>query len=254
MRLRWNDASIQAQAPAIAAQIDAAGYCQIDDFIGPEDLRSLAAQAHAAVDRNGGEYLSFSQADAFGNPVWQQMCDSPTLKRLAAALYDRAGTGSVFDEDVYAVVRCLKGVTARRHSNYFHFDSYVVTILLPVVIPSTGLTGNLVIFPNARPIRAAYWRNVLDKMLSDTWPAQRLYRRRAHHPRSRAVSLKLEPGSAVLFWGYRSLHANEPCDSDTLRATALLHFGNPHGRSRRRAQGGSRSGSPLPPLSSGTEA
>lgn len=44
----------------------------------------------------------------------------------------------------------------------------------------------------------------------------------------RPVRLKLIPGNLYLFWGYCSLHANDECHPDLLRATALLHFGNPH--------------------------
>ncbi len=36
------------------------------------------------------------------------------------------------------------------------------------------------------------------------------------------------PGNLYLFSGYRSLHANDECDPAMLRATILLHFGNPH--------------------------
>ena len=37
------------------------------------------------------------------------------------------------------------------------------------------------------------------------------------------------------FWGYRSIHTNEPCDPDKLRATALFHYGDPHRNSKTRA-------------------
>jgi hypothetical protein len=38
-------------------------------------------------------------------------------------------------------------------------------------------------------------------------------------------------GNVYLFWGYRGLHGNMPCESGALRATLLLHFGRPHGSS-----------------------
>jgi hypothetical protein len=41
----------------------------------------------------------------------------------------------------------------------------------------------------------------------------------------------LVPGTIYFFWGYRSLHANQPCDPEFRRATALFHFGDPHARS-----------------------
>lgn len=120
------------------------------------------------------------------------------------------------------------GRSAKRHSLYFHFDSYVVTILVPVIIPDAGQSGQLIMFPAVRPVRKSYWRNVIDKLLSDMPPAQLYFRKRARSPRSKAIAVELVPGSAIVFWGYRSLHTNGRCDPDQLRVTALLHFGNPH--------------------------
>jgi hypothetical protein len=42
------------------------------------------------------------------------------------------------------------------------------------------------------------------------------------------VSIELQPGNLYFFWGYKSLHTNEPCDSDEIRSTALLHYTDPH--------------------------
>jgi len=39
----------------------------------------------------------------------------------------------------------------------------------------------------------------------------------------------LKPGNLYLFWGYRSYHANFPVKHDLLRATFLMHLGDPHG-------------------------
>src|SRR5205085_820044 len=41
----------------------------------------------------------------------------------------------------------------------------------------------------------------------------------------------LKPGNLYLFWGYRTYHANFPVKHDILRATFLMHQGDPHGRS-----------------------
>ena len=49
---------------------------------------------------------------------------------------------------------------------------------------------------------------------------------------SHLVRIKLKPGNLYLFWGYRSIHTNEPCDPDKTRATALFHYVDPHTDSR----------------------
>jgi hypothetical protein len=46
--------------------------------------------------------------------------------------------------------------------------------------------------------------------------------------------IPMVPGNLYFFWGYRSVHANEACNPDKTRATALFHFGDPHASSRLR--------------------
>lgn len=234
MQLRWDEKASVAQVAAIAAQMDSAGFCRLDDYISPEELQALVALAEAAVDRTGGEYVAFEGPDEFAGTAWDRMNSSPSVQFLCEILYRHSTGGLESTPGFYQLFRCLKGKSSRKNSLYFHFDSYAVTILIPIVIPRSGLPGNLIVFPSLRPIRKTYWQNVIDKVVREPLPIQILYRVLARSPRTKAVSIKLKPGSAVLFWGYRSLHTNEPCDPDKLRATALLHFGNPHLRSRHR--------------------
>jgi hypothetical protein len=66
---------------------------------------------------------------------------------------------------LYQVLRCLKGKSGLKHALYFHYD--VVTALLPVIIPSQGGAGHLVMAPNWRPVRSSYLFNLLDKIILD---------------------------------------------------------------------------------------
>ncbi len=130
--------------------------------------------------------------------------------------------------DFYQVLRCLQGSTGQRHSNRFHYDLYVLTALLPIAIPETGMSGDLVLLPNARTIRTWYFLNVLDKIAVDNPVSQSMLRSMARRGRSNVVRIRLRPGNIYFFWGYRSIHTNEPCDFDKLRATALFHYADPH--------------------------
>ena len=44
------------------------------------------------------------------------------------------------------------------------------------------------------------------------------------------------PGNAYFFWGYQTIHSNEACDPEAVRATAIYHFANPHAASSFRSQ------------------
>ena len=155
---------------------------------------------------------------------------------LCRGIYE-AGTGQAAPETgFYQILRCLSGSQAQKHSMRFHFDSYVLTALIPIAMPSHGDPGRLIVHPNTRGIRRSYLANLVDKVLTDNKLSQILlnaaYRRRSKS----MIYLPLKPGNLYFFWGYRSLHTNEPCDADAIRATALLHYAAPHADSRLKAR------------------
>ncbi|HEY2662810.1 MAG TPA: hypothetical protein VGI47_00620 [Candidatus Binataceae bacterium] len=109
-----------------------------------------------------------------------------------------------------------------------------MSALLPVAIPTEAQPGDFLLIPSTRRIRRLYLRNLLDRALIGNKIAQRLLRLVARRRWLRTVAIRMEPGT-INFWGYRSIHTNEPCDPDKLRATALLHYGDPHQGSKTRA-------------------
>jgi hypothetical protein len=124
----------------------------------------------------------------------------------------------------------LSGKSVRRHSYLFHYDSYIVTALIPIEIPTAGMRGDLMMLPNTRKVRNSYTANVIDKIILDNPLSQTLLKYLTRTNLIRLTRIRLVPGNAYFFWGYRSVHTNEPCDPDRIRATALFHFANPHAR------------------------
>ena len=91
------------------------------------------------------------------------------------------------------------------------------------------MTGDFLMLPNTRSIRRSYVSNVVDKAVLDNPLSQVLLRTLTKTGLLRPVRIRMVPGNAYFFWGYRSVHTNEPCDPERIRATALFHFANPHG-------------------------
>jgi hypothetical protein len=77
-------------------------------------------------------------------------------------------------------------------------------------------------------VRSSLLLNVLEKALLQNPLSQKLVAKAIKAGLLKPLKVKLVPGNVYFFWGYRSLHANEPCDPHLLRCTALYHFGNPH--------------------------
>ena len=227
----WQTTLSDDQVRRLAATIDVDGFARLPGFLSPAELAHIRAVAERAVATRGGEYAHFNGTDGLDGTVLADLPHSAAFQGLCRRLYE-AGTGRAGPPpSFYQVFRCLKGGSGQRQSAYFHYDSYMVTALLPVAMPRRGAPGDLVIFPNMRRVRSSYLLNVLDKLVFENKPAQALLRRLARGRRLGATAIRLTPGDAYFFWGYRSLHANEVCDPGELRATALLHYGNPHARS-----------------------
>jgi hypothetical protein len=231
----WRCSVTDAEVNRIAADIDRQGYGALADYISEEELEPLRNIAQTAVRESRGEYVHFTGLDAFAGTVLTDLSASAQFKGLCQRLY-RLGTAETAPEvEFYSIVRCLQGATGQRNSYKFHYDSYVLTTLLPIVMPEEGARGDLVIIPRTRRIRRLYFSNLIDKALVDNSIAQAVLRMAAQRKRLNSISIRLRPGTIYFFWGYRSIHTNEPCDADKLRATALLHYGDPHRNSRARA-------------------
>jgi hypothetical protein len=82
---------------------------------------------------------------------------SPGLRRLLATLYERGLGRPPPPSDIFQVLRVVSGATGLRQSYQFHYDAYVVTALMPIIIPSAPgeKRGDLVLYPKLRRIRSS---------------------------------------------------------------------------------------------------
>ena len=200
------------------------------DCIDPGSLTSLRSFIENKVADNGGEYIAFAGVERVRGTCLENLPSSPEFIRAFKVIYEK-GTGKTAPSvPFYQLLRCLSGKSGDKHAFFFHYDSYVVTALIPVIIPLEGKSGDLIMLPNTRKIRW-YVRNLIDKVLLDNKLSQVLLKYLTSAGRLRATKVRLSPGNVYFFWGCRSIHANEPCDPEKIRATALFHYVDPHASS-----------------------
>ena len=223
---------LSSNAMDIAKRIEANGYAVVNGFVPPDELAKAQDFVRQAVANNGGEYVGFSGHENLGGTFLERLPTDPGFQALCKRIYEGGTGGAAPEVTFHQVLRCLSGTQAKQHSMRFHYDSYAVTALIPIMMPSRGSKGNLIIIPKMRPIRKSYWTNVLDKLLVDNGLSQAAFRFAYKRRVKGMISLELKPGNLYFFWGYRSLHTNEPCDADEIRSTALWHYADPHAGSR----------------------
>ncbi len=212
----------------LVSELETKGFACIPNYVKQDDLKKMQHFVNTAIEHSGNEYVHFNGPDAVSGSGLEELAHSEQFVRLIHDLYEQ-GTGKPADnEEFYQVLRCLAGPSGQKNSLIFHYDSYVVTALIPIHIPAEGLAGDLLMYPNTRKIRNSYVHNAVDKVLLDNPITQKLLRGRIQAKRLRPIRIKMQPGNLYFFWGYRSIHTNEPCDPDKIRATALFHYKNPH--------------------------
>jgi hypothetical protein len=213
---------------ALAQDISYSGYAVLPGFVSEDVLPHLRAMVRKLTEASGGEYVLLNDQAEIRDTLLGEIGRNPNFLCLLRQLYNRITGTAAPKQSVYQTLRCIAGKTGRRHAYYFHYDSYVITALLPIFIPAQGKVGDLVMKPHHRQLRMRYASSFLDKLLLENWVSQHWLRRKLRRSEGGFLRLRPSPGSLYLFCGYGTLHGNEECDIDQIRATALFHFGDPH--------------------------
>jgi hypothetical protein len=212
----------------LVGQLNREGFACLPNYLRNEDLARMQSFVKFVVDRASEKTVHLKSPESFSGSGLEELVDSPGFGKLLHDLYEHGTGRPAIKQDFYQVLRCLSGNSGQKHSLTFHYDSYVVTALVPIEIPSQGRPGDLLIYPNVRKVRSNYLFNIVDKVLLLNPLTQTILRSCIHSKRLSPVRIKMVPGNLYLFWGYRSVHTNEPCDPGAIRATALFHYANPH--------------------------
>lgn len=225
---------VDETARSLVSMMNRTGYGIVKDYVALPELARMRAFVGTAVEQAGGAYVGFTGPEAVAGSGLDTLAASSEFRALIERLYE-VGTGrQPVPDPFHQVLRCLTGKSFSQHSLVSHYGSYILTVLFPIGIPITGRTGDLVMLANTRAIRSGYCQNLVDKVALDNRLSQYGLRMLRRLKWLKLTRLALRPGNAYFFWGYRSVHTNEPCDPNAVRATALFHYANPHaGESRR---------------------
>jgi hypothetical protein len=215
----------------IADQITATGFATLENYLDANTLKLAQDFCRATVEKNRGDCVIFrGKKEELAGTLMHDLPANPDFSMLCRDVCE-AGTGQKApNADCYPVLRCLSGPLGKKNSMRFHFDTYMLAALIPIIIPAEGMTGDLLILPNARRVRKIYASSLIDKAILANPLTQRYLKNMSRD--GRLTRVKLTPGNLYFFWGYMSAHTNEECDMDKIRSTALFHFVDPHATSR----------------------
>ncbi|MGC1329804.1 MAG: hypothetical protein WA878_06415 [Pseudomonas sp.] len=205
------------------------GYATLEHALGTEALSELRAYVDQQAARHNNQYFAYHGYAALAGSSLATLGKSPDFKLLLARLHAQGTGRQPASDEIFPVLRCVQGGSGRKESNAFHYDATLLTMLIPIFTPLEGeQRGDLILFPNLRKVRAWVVMNVLEKFLFQNALCRKLITACIDRGLLKPTTLRIVPGNVYFFWGYRSLHANQPCDPAFRRATALFHFGDPH--------------------------
>lgn len=217
-------------AQQVAADLDRDGFVCLENVVDSEWLERARAAVKDHLSVYGEKYFSILRPGDEPDSPAQELVGDPQVEALLHGVTQAACPAGMVDEGVYNVLRIIAGPDGGSGSLGFHYDASVVTMLVPLFIPENepGKSGELVVFPNARPFRRSVAFNLVEKAFTQNRFFRKLTTSRFWRDPDRYTRV-LKPGNVYLFWGYRTFHGNLPCAPNSLRATVLLHYGNPHG-------------------------
>ncbi len=213
----------------LAADLDEKGFVCIDNAIDPSWIERAQVYVHGLVEQKGKRYFALNWLSRNEGTPPQELANDPQMRQLVEDLALIGFPKAKRDEEIFTGLRVVAGSTGDERSLLHHYDKHVITALVPILIPEgpKRRTGALVVFPNRRGYRRFALSNIVEKIVvTSDWYRNRVTRKLPAEDLSNIKDLK--PGNLYLFWGYRTYHSNFPVAPDAVRATMLLHYGDPH--------------------------
>lgn len=182
----------------IAGEINSRGFSVVTDYIAPGDLALARNSVSGILSRNPGNSIILRGPCALAGTFMDELPRDPAFARLCRAVYEVGTRNAAPDSACYQVLRCLTGNGCRADAMHFHFDSYVLAVLIPIIMPSGGRRGDLLLVPNVRKVRRSYAANLLDKAFLASPLEQRRLTRMYAYGDPRLVRVQLTPGNLFL--------------------------------------------------------
>jgi hypothetical protein len=217
----------------LAQTIDTSGVAVLRDVIPAAMLDQARDYIKCKLHQHDNQYFGLAGREWIVASPLAELARSSAFHDILAALWEHAMRRAAPDVEVTSSLRVLAGTVGLKHSGLFHYDSYVVTALVPLIIPDGAdePRGDLVLYPNLRRVRRHAIVNVLEKAVVENALSRAIWRLPLVQRWLSARAIPMQPGNIYFFWGMRSLHANRACLPESVRCTALFHFGDPHAAS-----------------------
>ncbi|AQA01474.1 hypothetical protein BVC93_02390 [Mycobacterium sp. MS1601] len=218
--------TLESQVGQTRRELDRTGLVRLVDVITSDWLCSARAEVDDHIGRHGRGEHSLIDVEQWECPAIAALATDARVESFLHSLTSLPAAPG-FGGYRLRVLRILDGSGVDSPPFDWHYDANAVTMLVPIVIPDDD-SGHVALFPDHRPHRRWAMLSAAERLIVHN----NAYGRRLRHRFDNApevFTVRLRPGDAYLFRGYRSLHATLPWPANTLRVTLLLQYGHPYG-------------------------
>ena len=154
--------------PEVAEKLDLTGFVCLENVVSPGWLEEARQSVNSSLAEYGEyDFCVINPNNQEGAPAHRFVTDQTVRALLEGLASARCPHAVTQNEQIYSVLRVLAGPEREASSFRFHYDAAIVTMLVPLFIPSAGAgkSGELVVFPNRRPFRGSVMANIFEKIL-----------------------------------------------------------------------------------------
>jgi hypothetical protein len=209
-------------------QFDEKGYCEIKNFINDNEINILKKFVNKNLSQN--KFNSFFLSSKSNNNIDKFFIKHKQIEKklikILIEISNKLGVVHLKSKKPYYVLRVLHKKRIEQESLNFHFDSHLITVLIPIIIPKrkNSNNGHFLMIPHKRKITTSIFKNIIQKIFYQKIIGFFLKKFRSLISIYGFKKVILKPGSLFLFNGFRTLHGNLDIDIRDTRATFLVHF------------------------------
>lgn len=232
----WFDSSsLKCDIDEISKQVQNNGFYCLEGVVNASFLTILQENVRSLIKNFGKRYFSLVHPhekllgqDNLHIP-YDHIINNTNFDNFLKELSSKLSNESIVNSDRFNILRVVTGEKTDDQSLKFHYDSTLITALIPIFIPEgkEDESGHLIAFPNSRKIRSSVIVNILEKMILQNKIIQNLLPFFLLKSKKKQV-LKLKPGNIYLFSGLQTFHSNYAVSKEFVRATLLCFYGNPY--------------------------
>ncbi len=201
------------------------GFLQMENFFSDEQFKILKEFVDKKINHNNDKsFFLTSKTNSELDIFFQNNKDLRDKIEMVIKKFDFVNENNDSSYS-YKCLRVIKNSRIKRQIRDFHFDSHILTILIPIYIPDrkNSENGHLMMSPKLRKQTKNIFLNIIQKFFYQNRILFHLTKYKWFQKKMNFVKILLKPKSIFIFNGFTNLHGNLEIYQGDTRATFLIH-------------------------------